>query len=205
MKLLSAPILSTIHLQKERSHVLRSEDCKVYLSASTCKFDILYMKSETAVLVQSCVYLQSPCMFVWRAPYRRRDMYNGPNLRPNLVQVRALVGAAFMGRHLPISVALSTHDHVYKSALANLIHLISKCGCLRWSGSSCMKTRHRGPNTGVYNFFFYRTRYAVMPQNYCVPECKKKVYVENGVNISFHTFPEERKLFMKWIVAFEEI
>ena len=28
-----------------------------------------------------------------------------------------------------------------------------------------------------------------------------KVYVENGVKISFHTFPEERKLFMKWIVA----
>ena len=40
-----------------------------------------------------------------------------------------------------------------------------------------------------------------MPQNCCVPECKKKVYVENGVKISFHTFPAERKLFMKWIVA----
>ena len=87
----------TIHLQKERSHVLRSEDCKVYLSASTCKFDILYMKSETAVLVQSCVYLQSPCMFVWRAPYRRRDMHNGPNLRPNLVQVRALLELSLWG------------------------------------------------------------------------------------------------------------
>ena len=40
-----------------------------------------------------------------------------------------------------------------------------------------------------------------MPQNCCVPGCKKKVYVENGVKISFHTFPEERKLFMKCIVA----
>ena len=40
-----------------------------------------------------------------------------------------------------------------------------------------------------------------MPQNCCVPECKKKVYVENGVKISFHTFPAERKLFVKWIVA----
>ena len=40
-----------------------------------------------------------------------------------------------------------------------------------------------------------------MPQNSCVPECKKKVYVENGVKISFHTFPEERKLFLKWIIA----
>ncbi|XP_044172209.1 uncharacterized protein LOC122956581 [Acropora millepora] len=40
-----------------------------------------------------------------------------------------------------------------------------------------------------------------MPQNCCVPECKKKTYVENGVKISFHTFPAERKLFMKWIVA----
>ena len=40
-----------------------------------------------------------------------------------------------------------------------------------------------------------------MPQNCCVPECKKKVYVENGVKISFHTFPDEGKLFMKWIVA----
>ena len=60
-----------------------------------------------------------------------------------------------------------------------------------------MKTRHRGPNAGVYKC----SRYAVMPQNCCVPECKKNVYVENGVKISFHTFPEERKLFMKWIVA----
>ena len=48
---------------------------------------------------------------------------------------------------------------------------------------------------------FYRSRYAVMPQNFFIPECKKKVYVENGVKISFHTFREERKLFMKWIVA----
>ena len=33
-----------------------------------------------------------------------------------------------------------------------------------------------------------------MSQNYCVPECKKEVYVENGVKISFHTFPEEKKV-----------
>ena len=65
-----------------------------------------------------------------------------------------------------------------------------------------MKTRHRGPNAGVYKCF-YRSRYAVMPQNCFVPECQKKVYVENGVKISFHTFPEERKLFMKWIVAIQ--
>ena len=78
--------------------------------------------------------------------------------------------------------------------------LFQNGGCLRLSGSSCMKTRHRGPNASVYKCF-YRSRYAVMPQNCCVPECKKKVYVENGVKISFHTFPEERKLFMKWIVA----
>ena len=39
-----------------------------------------------------------------------------------------------------------------------------------------------------------RSRYVVMPQNCCVPECKKKVYVENGVKISFHTFPEEKKV-----------
>ena len=47
----------------------------------------------------------------------------------------------------------------------------------------------------------YRSRYAVMPQNCCVAECKKKAYVENGVNISIHTFPEERELYLKWIVA----
>ena len=63
-----------------------------------------------------------------------------------------------------------------------------------------MKTRHRGPNAGVCKCL-YRSRYAVMPQNCCVPECKKKVYVENGGKISFHTFAEEKKLFMKWIVA----
>ena len=50
-----------------------------------------------------------------------------------------------------------------------------------------------------------KMRYAVMPQNCCVPECKKKVYVESGVKISFRRFPEERKLFMKWIVAIRYI
>ena len=81
-----------------------------------------------------------------------------------------------------------------------LYTLFQNGGCLRWSGSSCMKKTHRGPNAGVYKCF-YRSPYAVMPQNCCVPGCKKNVYVENGVNISFHTFPEERKLFMKWLVA----
>ena len=62
-----------------------------------------------------------------------------------------------------------------------------------------MKTRHRGPNAGVC---FYRSRYAVTPQNCGVPECKKKVYVENGVKFSFHIFPEERKKeSYLWIVA----
>lgn len=46
-------------------------------------------------------------------------------------------------------------------------------------------------------------RYAVVPQNCCVPECKKKVYVENGVKISVHRVPEERDLFMKLIVAIQ--
>ena len=60
-----------------------------------------------------------------------------------------------------------------------------------------METRHRGPNAGVYKCFFTGRdtlsclRIAVF----------QKVYVENGVKISFHTFPEERKLFMKWIVT----
>ena len=40
-----------------------------------------------------------------------------------------------------------------------------------------------------------------MPQNCCVPGCKKKVYEEDGAKISFHKFPEDRELFRKWIVA----
>ncbi|KXJ12017.1 THAP domain-containing protein 1 [Exaiptasia diaphana] len=40
-----------------------------------------------------------------------------------------------------------------------------------------------------------------MPQNCCVPGCKKKVYIEDGVKISYHKFPEEKSLFKKWIVA----
>lgn len=40
-----------------------------------------------------------------------------------------------------------------------------------------------------------------MPQNCCVPGCKKKVYEEDGGKISFHKFPEDRELFRKWIVA----
>ena len=31
-----------------------------------------------------------------------------------------------------------------------------------------------------------------MPQNCCVPGCKKKVYEEDGVKISSHKFPEDR-------------
>ena len=43
-----------------------------------------------------------------------------------------------------------------------------------------------------------------MPQNCCVPECKKKVYVEDGEKISYFKFPDqvkERDMFMKWIAA----
>ena len=40
-----------------------------------------------------------------------------------------------------------------------------------------------------------------MPQNCCVPGCKKKVCKEDGVKISFHKFPEDRELFRKWIVT----
>ena len=40
-----------------------------------------------------------------------------------------------------------------------------------------------------------------MPHNCCVPGCKKNVYEEDGVEISFHKFPEDRELFRKWIVA----
>ena len=40
-----------------------------------------------------------------------------------------------------------------------------------------------------------------MPQNCRVPGCKKKVYEQDGVKISFHKFPEDRELFRKWIVA----
>ena len=40
-----------------------------------------------------------------------------------------------------------------------------------------------------------------MPQNCCVPGCKKNVYVEDGVKISFRKFPEDRERFRKRIVA----
>ena len=33
-----------------------------------------------------------------------------------------------------------------------------------------------------------------------VPGCKKKVYEEDGVEISFHKYPEDKELFRKWIV-----
>ena len=39
----------------------------------------------------------------------------------------------------------------------------------------------------------YRSRYVIMPQNCCVPEGKKKVYIENGVKISFHIYEMERR------------
>ena len=41
---------------------------------------------------------------------------------------------------------------------------------------------------------FYRSRYAVCLGIAVFQSEKKKVYVENGVKISFHTFPEERKV-----------
>ena len=51
--------------------------------------------------------------------------------------------------------------------------------------------------TPVFTNVKYGSRYAVTPQHCCGPECKKKALVENGVKISFHTFPEEKKLFLK--------
>ena len=52
-----------------------------------------------------------------------------------------------------------------------------------------------GLSTAVFS------KFSVIDERNGVSQVKKKVYVENGVKISFHTFPEERKLFMKWIVA----
>lgn len=40
-----------------------------------------------------------------------------------------------------------------------------------------------------------------MPQNCCVPKCTKKIYVEDGLKISYHKFPEDRDLLKKWLIA----
>ena len=78
--------------------------------------------------------------------------------------------------------------------------LFQNGGCLRRSGSSSTRARHRGPRFNVY-MFTCGSIVRNMPQNCCVPGCKKKVYEEDGVKISFHKFPEDRELFRKWIVA----
>ena len=59
---------------------------------------------------------------------------------------------------------------------------------------------HRGPRFNVY-IFTCGSIVRNMPQNCCVPGCKKNVYEEDGVKISFHKFPEDRELFRKWIVV----
>ena len=81
-----------------------------------------------------------------------------------------------------------------------LYTLFQNGGCLRRSGSSSTRARHRGPRFNVY-MFTCGSIIRNMPQNCCVPGCKKKVYEEDGVKISFHKFPEDRELFRKWIVA----
>ena len=78
--------------------------------------------------------------------------------------------------------------------------LFQNGSCLRRSGSSSTRARHRGPRFNVY-MFTCGSIVRNMPQNCCVPGCKKKVYEEDGVKISFHKFPEDRELFRKWIVA----
>ena len=78
--------------------------------------------------------------------------------------------------------------------------LFQNGGCLRRSGSSSTRARHRGPRFDVY-MFICGSIVRNMPQNCCVPRCKKKVYEEDGVKISFHKFPEDREPFRKWIVA----
>ena len=78
--------------------------------------------------------------------------------------------------------------------------LFQNGGCLRRSGSSSTRARHRGPRFNVYKFTC-GSIVRNMSQNCCVPGCKKKVYEEDGVKISFHKFPEDRELFRKWIVA----
>ena len=64
---------------------------------------------------------------------------------------------------------------------------------------SSWKRGIQGHHSSVYKCL-YLLRYAIMPH---VPECKKKVYVENGAKISFHKFPEESDQFMEWIVAIQ--
>ena len=61
--------------------------------------------------------------------------------------------------------------------------LFQNGGCLRCSGSSCVKTRHRGPNAGVYKCF-YRSRYAVMPQEVVETQsiASLRIHAERGIN-----------------------
>ena len=84
--------------------------------------------------------------------------------------------------------------------LTSLYTLFQNGSCLRRSGSSSTTARHRGPRFNVY-MFTCDSIVRNMPQNCCVPGCKKKVYEEDGIKISFHKFPEDRELFRKWIVA----
>ena len=70
-------------------------------------------------------------------------------------------------------------------------------------------TRKRGHKGGLLPFLrnilalrylFGRNPYK-MPQNCCVPNCTKKLYQEKGKKISFHKFPNDKKILTAWIRA----
>ena len=63
-----------------------------------------------------------------------------------------------------------------------------------------MRARHRGPQLQCFHLVIARDSQN-MPQDCCVPGCTKKVYEEDGVKISYHKFPEDKELFLKWIAA----
>ena len=45
----------------------------------------------------------------------------------------------------------------------------------------------------------------IIPQNYSVPYCSKKVYKENGAKISFHEFLEDESVSSNGLLQYEEI
>ena len=63
-----------------------------------------------------------------------------------------------------------------------------------------MKARQQVPTLHILSCLLVHDR-EIMPQNCCVPACTKKVYVEDGVKISYHKFPEDKGLSKKWIIA----
>ena len=94
---------------------------------------------------------------------------------------------------------LSNTDKFMHVTTKFLIHLIPKWQSLVMVGVSSAETRHRGQPCIIIHMAIVCDHASQLLCTYCT----KKVYVENGVKISYHKFSKDQSVFNQWIAVIQ--